>query len=59
LVTSKSTAGVDADHLVEDGDVGIHRGGDLAAVATAIHHPPDVKTVEGLADAVLGCEVKW
>ena len=44
--------------IVEDGNVGVHRRGDLAAVATAIHHPPDVKTVEGLADAVLGCEVK-
>ena len=46
-------AGVDRDHLVEDGDVGFHRRRDLAAEAAAVDHAPEVEPVEGAAHLVL------
>ena len=58
LGDEQRAAGVDADDLVEHGDVGLHRGGDLAAEAAAVDHPVDVEALEGAADAVLGGQVE-
>jgi len=49
---------VDADNLVEDGNVGVLRGGDFAAKTAAVHDAPQVKACKHALDAVLGGQVE-
>ena len=58
LRDEQRAAGVHADDPVEHRDVGVHGGGDLAAVAAAVDHPVDVEALQRAADVVLGGEVE-
>nr|WP_281361856.1 hypothetical protein [Nakamurella aerolata] len=58
LVTSSAPRAFDRHHLVKHRDVGLLRGGDLAAVAGAVHHAPQVDAVDRLADGVFRGEIE-
>ena len=58
LGDKQRAAGVDRDHLVEEGDAGLHRRRDLAAEATAIDNAVEVEPLNRLADALLRLEIE-
>ena len=49
---------VDADHLVEHGDIGVLGRGDLAAETAAVHHTPQLEARHRGANLVLGGEIE-